>query len=64
MHSADAIKITKAPTSKMGAIDFDKLPFGKYFTDHMLVADYADGKWGKPEIIPYGPISFDPSLVA
>jgi branched-chain amino acid aminotransferase len=64
MHSAEAIKITKAPTSKIGSIDFDKLPFGKFFTDHMLVADYANGEWGTPEIIPYGPISFDPSLVA
>lgn len=64
MQSAEAIKITKAATSKIGSTDFEKLPFGRFFTDHMLIADYADGKWGIPEIVPYGPISFDPSLVA
>jgi branched-chain amino acid aminotransferase len=64
MQSAEAIKITKAPTSKIGSTDFDKLPFGRFFSDHMLIADYADGKWGVPEIVPYGPISIDPSLVA
>jgi len=64
MQSNHAIKITKAATSKLAGTDLTKLPFGRYFTDHMLVADYVDGKWGEPEIIPYGPISFDPSLVA
>jgi hypothetical protein len=28
----------------------------------MLVADYANGAWGLPEIVPYGPISFEPSM--
>ena len=32
----------------------DSAPFGAVFSDHMLVADYANGKWGDPKIIPYG----------
>lgn len=40
------------------------LSFGKTFTDHMLVADYANGQWGKVEIIPYQPIPFYPALMA
>lgn len=41
--------------------DFTKLGFGKYFTDHMIVMDYADGTWGQPEIVPYAPFSMAPA---
>lgn len=59
-----AIKITKAATSKLASTDFNNLPFGKLFTDHMLIAEYKNGTWGDPEIVPYGPLSFDPSLIS
>lgn len=64
MYNIQNIKVTKAEPSRISSVDFKHLPFGKYFSDHMLVADYADGKWHEPEIIPYGPICFDPSLAA
>ncbi len=41
--------------------DFNKLGFGKYFTDHMLIMDYENGAWKQPEIVPYAPFSLDPS---
>ena len=31
------------------------LPFGKYFSDHMLEADYEDGEWKLVSIKPYQP---------
>jgi branched-chain amino acid aminotransferase len=62
MATMDTIKVTKAATSRRSNVDFSKLAFGKTFTDHMLVADYADGQWGVPEIVPYGPICYDPSM--
>ena len=37
-------------TRKKEKPDFSKLGFGKYFTDHMLVMTYSDGKWNEPEI--------------
>lgn len=40
--------------------DFSKLGFGKYFTDHMLMMTYSDGKWNEPEIVPYAPVPMDP----
>lgn len=64
MQQLDAIKITKATTSKKMDVDFNNLGFGNYFTDHMFVADYKDGAWGNAQIIPYGPISFEPALSA
>jgi branched-chain amino acid aminotransferase len=35
--------------------------FGKYFTDHMVRIDYADGAWGEGQVVPYGPLSIDPA---
>ncbi len=55
------ITIEKAVTSKISAVDFNNLPFGKISTDHMFVCDYKDGKWQQPKIMPYQNISLDPS---
>lgn len=39
----------------------DKLGFGQFFTDHMFVAKFREGKgWYDSKIVPYGPISVDP----
>ncbi len=41
-----------------------ELGFGRYFTDHMLVMNYTEGKgWHDARIVPYGPISLDPSAM-
>ncbi|TWR24867.1 branched-chain amino acid aminotransferase [Mucilaginibacter achroorhodeus] len=58
------IKITKTAHSRLAETDFDNLPFGKVFSDHMLVADYADGEWKNFEIVPYGPIAMSPAISA
>ena len=54
------MKITLTQTKKEKP-DFTKLGFGKYFTDHMLIMDYKDGKWCEPEIVPYQSFNLDPS---
>lgn len=57
------IKITKT-TAPKAKPDPDKLGFGIHFTDHMFTMDYTEGKgWHDPEIIPYGPISLEPSAM-
>ncbi|MGB5171789.1 MAG: branched-chain amino acid aminotransferase [Eudoraea sp.] len=53
--------VEKAQTSKISQVDFNHLPFGAYFTDHMLVCDYRDGKWETPKVIPYQPLMMEPS---
>ena len=58
------ITITKSDQSKINEVDFDNLEFGRMFTDHMVEATYYDGKWQTAEVKPYGPISFDPSVMA
>ena len=46
------MKIRKVSQSKVHEVDFDNLPFGKICSDHMYVAEYADGKWSDGEIKP------------
>ena len=55
------IEIIKAKTTKINDVDFDNLKFGHVFSDHMLECDFKDGKWQAPKVVPYGPISLDPS---
>lgn len=55
------IAIEKVKTSKIEQVDFDNLAFGSVFSDHMLVCDYRNGAWETPKIVPYGPISLEPS---
>ena len=56
------IRITKTKQSRLQETDFNNLPFGKIFTDHMFVADYADGEWKNLQVVPYGEISFSPAI--
>ncbi|MEW2921417.1 branched-chain amino acid aminotransferase [Muricauda sp. ANG21] len=55
------VTIEKAKTSKIKDVDFDNLSFGSIYTDHMLVCDYKNGQWQTPKVIPYQPITLDPS---
>lgn len=64
MIAAPQINIQKAENSKLQSTSFENLPFGKYFTDHMLEADYEDGEWKNVEIKPYQPLLLDPSIAA
>ena len=54
------LKITKAPKSRLSSVDFDDLGFGSVFSDHMFSLQYEDGKWQRPEILPYGKIELEP----
>ena len=55
------IQITPIQNSKIDSVDFNNLPFGTLFSDHMFTCDFKEGKWQKPTIKAYGPISLDPS---
>lgn len=47
--------------SRANQLDPANIQFGKIYSDHMLVADFENGKWGQPQILPYGNISMSPS---
>ena len=60
-NTTQKIEIVKVQHSKINEVDFDNLSFGKTFTDHMLICDFKDGKWEIPKIVPYQPITLDPT---
>lgn len=55
------ISIRKAEKSKIDAVDFDNIQFGKVYADHMFVADYKNGEWTDFQIMPYEKISLSPA---
>ena len=64
MIAALDITVTKAERSKLQETNLENLSFGRYFTDHMLEADYENGEWKNIEIKPYQPLLLSPSLAA
>lgn len=47
------IAIDRIAQSRVKEYDVNDVPFGKCFSDHMLVAEYSNGKWQKAYITPY-----------
>jgi len=64
MIAAADFNVTKVETSKLNDLNLQNIPFGKYFTDHMLEVDYEDGEWKTVEIKPYQPLLLSPSVAA
>jgi branched-chain amino acid aminotransferase len=61
MISANQIEIHKTTSSRLSQTDFHNLGFGKIFSDHMLVCDYHNGAWEKPQIVPFQNLSLSPA---
>ncbi|MGX1929569.1 branched-chain amino acid aminotransferase [Flagellimonas sp. 2504JD4-2] len=57
----NSLVVEKAKSSKIHDVDFDNLSFGSIYTDHMLVCDYVNGQWQTPKVVPYQPITLEPS---
>ena len=56
------ITVEKSKTTRIGEIDFNNLPFGKHFSDHMFMAEYSEGEWKDCRIVPFGDFSVHPAL--
>lgn len=57
----EQIQVTKIGASRISQLDPKNIQFGKQYSDHMFVADYADGKWSNLQIVPYGDLSLSPA---
>ncbi len=60
----DRFPTTRVDESRLSSVDFDNLPFGKVWSDHMFLAQNINGEWGRSEIVPYGPLPIYPSAKA
>ena len=54
------MEIKKKSESRISSVDFNNLPFGAVFSDHMLICNYKNGNWDIPQIKPYGAIELMP----
>lgn len=58
------ISIQKIKKSKVDTIDFNNIPLGTTFTDHMFICDYENGQWANPRIEPLALIPTHPAAMA
>lgn len=61
MIEAVDISISQISQSKLGKVDFNNIPFGKVYADHMFMADYKNGEWSGFNILPYQNLSLSPA---
>lgn len=58
------IAVERVKHSRLNEVDFKNLGFGSVISDHMLMADYKNGSWGEPKVVPYGELSMSPAILA
>jgi len=58
------IPVRRTSNSRINEIDFNKLEFGKYVSDHMLICDFVNKAWQKPQILPFANLSMSPTALA
>ncbi len=56
------IKIRQTAEPRISERNLAPEAFGTVFCDHLLAADYRDGKWTDARIEPYGPLALPPSI--
>jgi branched-chain amino acid aminotransferase len=61
MTDAETIQIIRVEKSGLEKQDWNNLPFGKVFTDHMLEADFINGQWCNICIRPYHSLQLSPA---
>lgn len=55
------MKVRRVAESRITELDPGNISFGKLYTDHMFMVNYANGEWGSPEILPFGNLSLSPA---
>lgn len=55
------LTINEIKESRISEIDFNNIQFARVYSDHMFVADYADGNWQDMRISPYDYIRMTPA---
>ncbi|GAB1445195.1 branched-chain amino acid aminotransferase [Flammeovirgaceae bacterium] len=64
MVDLDKITIQKTEKTKITEVDFENIPFGKVYSDHMFLADFSDVQWRNFRVIPYGYMPISPATPA
>lgn len=60
----EKIAVEPIKKSRLPEVDFQHLDFGKYISDHMLLAEYDQERWQQPRIVPYGDLAMSPAMLS
>jgi branched-chain amino acid aminotransferase len=55
------IKIIKSESTKIKDADWNNLGFGVFFSDHIYISEFKNGKWDDGTIKPYGSLGLEPA---
>jgi branched-chain amino acid aminotransferase len=64
MNTLAEIPVERISKSRISSVDFNNLGFGNYISDHMLIANYKNGEWHQPKIMPFGEILMTPAILS
>ena len=64
MTVTESISIERSSHSTIAQVDFNNLEFGRHIADHMVVANFTNGQWEAPQIMPYGEMKLTPATLA
>lgn len=58
------ITVEPIKVSRWEASEMENPPFGKFYSDHMFVAEYENGEWSDCKIVPFDNLSLSPATFA
>jgi branched-chain amino acid aminotransferase len=58
------IVVTRIAKSRLSEDLRENSPFGTNYSDHMFVADWNNGEWTEPRVVPFGNMTFSPAMTA
>lgn len=58
------IRFEAVTQSRVHEIDFNNIPFGRNFSDHMFIVDYNGSEWVDARIVPFGKFEIHPANMA
>lgn len=57
------VSVTRTERSRLGEVNFDNIPFGRHFSDHIFIADYDGQDWTDFRIEPFAAFSIHPACM-
>lgn len=57
------IATQRTERSRLADTDLDNIKFGRVFSDHMFLMEYADGEWRTPNIVPFADMRMSPAAL-
>ncbi|MFZ6000532.1 MAG: branched-chain amino acid aminotransferase [Bacteroidota bacterium] len=58
------LPVQRVAQSRIREVDFNNLEFGKYIADHMILAEYKNGQWETPKVVPFADLTMSPAMLA